>query len=175
MSDDQSNLRGMTADIVSAYVGSRNHIQAGELPGLIQSVHLALSGLSAAPKAEPVKAEPAVPIRRAVTPDAITCLSCGKTFKALKRHIRVDHDQTPAEYRAQWGLPADFPMVAPNYASARSALARAIGLGQGGRGAPPAEDTPAAFIAGRDAPPPAPDVFEVAPPKRRGRPPKTTA
>jgi predicted transcriptional regulator len=171
MSDDLLDLRGMTADIVAAYVASRNHVQAGELPGLIQSVHMALAGLNAAPKVEAVKAEPAVPIRKAVTPDAIICLSCGKTFKALKRHIRVDHDQTPAEYRAHWGLPADFPMVAPNYASARSALARAIGLGQGGRAAPAeAAPTPPTM---RDAPPPAPDVFEVAPPKRRGRPPKT--
>ena len=175
MTDEPSNLRLMTADIVSAYVGSRNHVQAAELPNLIQAVHNALSALSGALEPEPVQAEPAVPIRKAVTPDAIICLSCGKKFKALKRHIRVDHEQTPAEYRAQWGLPPTFPMVAPNYASARSALARAMGLGQAGRGAgaPSAEPSAAASSLGsRDAPPPTSDVVEVAPPKRRGRPPK---
>lgn len=175
MTDETSNLRLMTADIVSAYVGSRNHVQAAELPNLIQAVHSALATLAGAPEPEPVQAEPAVPIRKAVTPDAITCLSCGKKFKALKRHIRVDHDQTPAEYRALWGLPPTFPMVAPNYASARSALARAMGLGQGGRGAgtPGAQSPAAATLSSlRDASPPAADIVEVAPPKRRGRPPK---
>ncbi|MBW3560184.1 MAG: MucR family transcriptional regulator [Proteobacteria bacterium] len=173
MTDPSSDFRAMTADIVSAYVGSRNHVQPAELPNLISAVHAALSGLAGGPEAEPTKLEPAVPIRKAVTPDAITCLACGKKFKALKRHLRVDHDQTPAEYRAQWGLPATFPMVAPNYASARSALARAMGLGQGGRdGSPAAAGVAAGSV--RDAPPPAPDVVEVAPPKRRGRPPKAS-
>ena len=175
MTDESSNLRAMTADIVSAYVGSRNHVQAAELPNLIHSVHLALSGLAAGPEIEPAKAEPAVPVRKAVTPDAITCLSCGKTFKALKRHLRVDHDQSPAEYRAYWGLPPSFPMVAPNYASARSALARAMGLGQGGRGSSPGLAAAAPTPSMRDAAPPASDVVDVAPPKRRGRPPKAAS
>ena len=174
---DDPRLAQMTAEIVSAYAGSRNHLQAAELPGLIHAVHGALAGLTAAPAAEPAKAEPAVPIRKAVTPDAITCLTCGKRFKALKRHIGVDHGQTPAEYRAQWGLPDTFPMVAPNYSSARSALARTMGLGQGGRGGqardPDAATPPVPTASMRDGPPPASDLVEVAPPKRRGRPPKT--
>lgn len=172
MTDQNPDIRAMTADIVSAYAGSRNHVGPAELPDLIRWVHAALSALATTAEPEPARAEPAVPIRKAVTPDAIVCLACGKRFKALKRHIRVDHDQTPAEYRAHWGLPADFPMVAPNYASARSALARAAGLGQGGRGGQAAASPPSG-VAERDAPPPVSDVVEVAPPKRRGRPPKT--
>jgi predicted transcriptional regulator len=163
MTEDSFDLRLMTTDIVSAYVGSRNHVQAAELPSLIQAVYAALSALSGEPEPEPAQAEPAVPIRKAVTPDSITCLSCGKKFKALKRHIRVDHDQTPAEYRAQWGLPPTFPMVAPNYAASRSALAVAMGLGQGSR-RDPAPNAP-------DQAAPMPEIEKPAA-KRRGRPPK---
>ncbi|MBW3558813.1 MAG: MucR family transcriptional regulator, partial [Proteobacteria bacterium] len=120
MDDDTPDLRLMTADIVAAYAGSRNHVSTADLPNLISSVHAALSGLGAPSVQEPVKAEPAVSIRKAVQPDAITCLACGKRFKSLRRHIENAHGQTPAEFRAHWALPATFPMVAPNYASARS-------------------------------------------------------
>lgn len=168
MSDDLSDLRAMTADIVASYVASRNHVQASELANLIQSIHSALAGLAEVSEPKPAVAEPAVPIRKAVTPDAITCLSCGKRFKALKRHIRGDHGQTPQEYRAQWGLPPTFPMVAPNYAAARSALAVAMGLGQGGR-VGNAVDGPGSTPAA------AAESTTPATPKRRGRPPKAAS
>lgn len=130
MDNVDCDLRLMTADIVAAYVGSRNHVTATDLPNLIASVHAALSGLDAPVVEEIVKAGPAVPLRKAVQPDAITCLTCGKRFKSIKRHIQKDHQMSPPEYRAHWGLPEHSPMVAPNYSSARSALARAMGLGR---------------------------------------------
>lgn len=166
--DEEADFRGMTADIVSAYVGSRNHVQASELPALIRAVHDALTGTMTVEPAAPEKPVPAVPLRRAVTPDAVTCLFDGRKFKSLKRHLQTDHDMTPAQYRETFGLPKDSPMVAPNYAQARSELAKKMGLGAGGRGRSIAR--PAA--TGRDAPAPRDDIAPVAPPKRRGRPPK---
>ena len=120
----------LAAGIVSAYV-SNNSVPSGDLPGLIAQVYSALqrtAGRQAEPEAEPLK--PAVPIRKSVQPDHIVCLEDGKTFKSLKRHLRTDHDLAPEQYRKKWGLPAGYPMVAPNYAEARSRLAKQMGLGQ---------------------------------------------
>ena len=134
--DEKSELIAMTADIVSAYLGA-NEVAAAGLPSLIHAVHGALTGLTgaAAPEAEAAK-EPAVPIRRSITPDYLVCLEDGLKFKSLKRHLRSQYDMSPEDYRAKWGLPKDYPMVAPNYAKARSDLAKQMGLGQGGRQAP---------------------------------------
>jgi len=127
---EQDNLIELTADIVSAYV-SNNSIQSSDLPALISEVHAALHqtlGGPAVPEPEPQK--PAVSIKKSVTPDYIICLDDGKKFKSLKRHLRTHYDMTPEDYREKWGLPADYPMVAPNYAKARSMLAKKMGLGQ---------------------------------------------
>lgn len=128
--DKAPMLGELTADIVSAYV-TNNAIPPGELPELIANVHGALSGAptTATPESKET-GPPAVPIRRSVNDDAITCLYCGKRFKSLKRHLRSNHDTTPEEYRANWGLKFDYPMVAPGYAQARSALAKKMGLGR---------------------------------------------
>jgi len=134
--DEKSEVIEMTADIVSAYVGN-NSVTAADLPALIQSVHRALAGISAG--GEPVEAapkEPAVPVRRSITPDFLICLEDGRKFKSLKRHLRTKYNMTPDDYRTKWGLGKDYPMVAPNYAKARSDLAKQMGLGQGGRQAP---------------------------------------
>ncbi|PTW57690.1 MucR family transcriptional regulator [Breoghania corrubedonensis] len=124
------NLIDLAADIVSAYV-SNNTVPATDLPQLINEVFGALqrtSGAVVEPEPEPLK--PAVPVKKSVTPDYIICLEDGKQFKSLKRHLRTHYDMTPEEYREKWGLPADYPMVAPNYAAARSDLAKKMGLGQ---------------------------------------------
>lgn len=124
----------LTADIVSAHVSS-NSVSSGELPGLISSVYASLAGLGGAPAAaEEEKLVPAVSVRSSIKPDHLVCLYEGKKFKMLKRHLRTDHDMTPEDYRAQWGLSASYPMVAPNYAETRRALAVSIGLGSKGRG-----------------------------------------
>lgn len=122
----------LTADIVSAYV-SNNPVASSDLPALISSVHSALSS-TVQNASEPVVEElkPAVPIKKSVTDDHIICLEDGKKFKSLKRHLRTHFDLTPEEYRAKWGLPVDYPMVAPGYAAARSELAKKMGLGQNG-------------------------------------------
>jgi predicted transcriptional regulator len=131
----QSETLETAAELVAAFV-SNNPLPKGELPALIQTIHDTLAQLSggaenAAPKAEPK--QPAVSIRKSVTPEYLICLEDGKKFKSLKRHVGT-HGLTPDQYRAKWNLPSDYPMVAPNYAAARSALAKAIGLGQlGGR------------------------------------------
>jgi predicted transcriptional regulator len=133
--DEKSEVIEMTADIVSAYVGN-NSVTAADLPALIQSVHRALAGISTGSDvAEAAPKEPAVPIRRSITPDFLICLEDGRKFKSLKRHLRTKYNMSPEEYRAKWGLPKDYPMVAPNYAKARSDLAKQMGLGQGGRAA----------------------------------------
>jgi predicted transcriptional regulator len=131
MGDDSNpNFIGLTADIVSAYV-SNNTVPSGDVPSLINEVHSALlrvfSG-QAEPLSEPLK--PAVPIKRSINPDFIVCLEDGKKFKSLKRHLRTQYGMTPEQYREKWGLPADYPMVSPNYAAARSQLAKQMGLGQ---------------------------------------------
>jgi len=120
----------LAADIDSAYV-SHNPLPSADLPGLIADVHGALAGLSDKTSDLPLEPpKPAVPIKRSVTPDFIICLEDGKKFKSLKRHLRTQYDMTPEEYREKWGLAPDYPMVAPNYARARSELAKEMGLGQ---------------------------------------------
>lgn len=120
----------LTADIVSAYV-SNNAVVSADLPTLINDTYDALSK-AAAKAAQPLAEElnPAVPIKKSVMPDYIVCLEDGKKFKSLKRHLRTHYNLTPEEYRDKWNLPHDYPMVAPNYAAARSALAKKMGLGQ---------------------------------------------
>jgi predicted transcriptional regulator len=131
--ENNAELIELTTEIVSAYVGS-NSVGSGDLPGLIQTVFRALSNLSQPADAspEPVK-EPAVPIKKSITSDYLICLEDGRKFKSLKRHLRTKYNMGPDEYRAKWSLPKDYPMVAPNYAAARSQLAKQMGLGQGGR------------------------------------------
>ncbi len=138
--DEKSEIIEMAADIVSAYVGN-NSVSAADLPALIKSVHAALAGVTV--PVEPVDAapkEPAVSVKRSITSDFLICLEDGRKFKSLKRHLRTKYNMSPEEYRAKWGLAKDYPMVAPNYAKARSDLAKQMGLGQGGRQAPRAED-----------------------------------
>ena len=127
--EDKSNLIEMTAEIVAAFV-SANQIDYRDLPGLIETVHGALQSVSALREA-PIDQEltPAVPVKKSVTPEYIVCLEDGKKFKSLKRHLRTRYNMGPEEYRAKWGLPHDYPMVAPNYAKARSDLAKKMGLG----------------------------------------------
>ncbi|HXY57908.1 MAG TPA: MucR family transcriptional regulator [Methylocystis sp.] len=122
----------LAAEIVSAYV-SNNSVPAGDLPGLINEVYGALLrvGAGAAAAAAPVEPpKPAIAIKKSVTNDHIVCLEDGKKFKSLKRHLRTQYGLSPEEYREKWNLPADYPMVAPNYAKARSNLAKQMGLGQ---------------------------------------------
>jgi predicted transcriptional regulator len=124
------NFIELTAEIVSAYV-SNNTVPAAEIPGLISQVHTALarvSGKSGDAPAEPLK--PAVSVKKSITPEYIICLEDGKKFKSLKRHLRTQYNMTPEQYREKWALGADYPMVAPNYAAARSQLAKQMGLGQ---------------------------------------------
>jgi predicted transcriptional regulator len=127
------NFIELTASIVSAYVGN-NPVPAAELPALINQVHGALtrvSGNGAAPlSTEQAPAKPAVPVKKSVTAEYLVCLEDGKRFKSLKRHLRTQYGMTPEQYREKWGLPLDYPMVAPNYAVARSQLAKQMGLGQ---------------------------------------------
>jgi predicted transcriptional regulator len=120
----------LASEIVAAYV-SNNPIPASEVPAMIKSVHSTLGGLAgAAPSENPTSAKPVVPIKRSVNPDYIVCLEDGKKLKMLKRYLRSNYNMTPEEYRAKWGLPADYPMVAPNYAAQRSEFAKRIGLGR---------------------------------------------
>jgi predicted transcriptional regulator len=124
----------LTADIASAYV-SKNTVAVGELPSLIKGIFGALTlagGLAPEPAAPQ---QPAVPIKKSITPDYLICLEDGRQFKSLKRHLRVHHGMSPEEYRAKWGLPETYSVVAPGYSAARSNLAKRMGLGQGGRGA----------------------------------------
>lgn len=128
--DSNENVLGMAATIVSAYV-SHNALPASQIPELIQTVYKSLADTGTAgadaPK-EPLK--PPVPIRRSITPDYVICLEDGKKLKMLKRHLRTNYGLSPEEYRAKWGLPSDYPMVAPNYAKQRSEFAKKIGLGR---------------------------------------------
>jgi predicted transcriptional regulator len=123
------DLVGLTADIVSAYV-SKNAVPVAGLAGLIASIHSSLSGVGQPVVAEQPKQEPAVNPKRSVFPDYIICLEDGKKFKSLKRHLAVHYGLSPDEYRAKWGLKADYPMVAPSYAAQRSVLAKSLGLGR---------------------------------------------
>jgi len=135
----RDELLRMAVDVVAAYVG-KNPIPAGQLPDLINTVYGSLSSLDGSqPEAKPEAPKPAIPVKRSVTPDYIICLEDGKKLKMLKRHLRTTYNITPDEYRAKWGLPPDYPMVAPNYAAQRSDFAKKIGLGR--KGSEPAEDT----------------------------------
>jgi predicted transcriptional regulator len=120
----------LATDIVSAYV-SNNSVGAGDLPTLIKDVYGALSRVQNGEAATPAEAaKPAVPVKKSITPDYIICLEDGKQFKSLKRHLRTQYGLSPEQYREKWNLAADYPMVAPNYAEARSKLAKQMGLGQ---------------------------------------------
>ena len=126
----ESELVELSSEIVAAYVG-HNALAVSDLPKLIGDVYTALKSLGsapAAPQAEPQK--PAVTARRSITPDYLICLEDGKKFKSLKRHLMTHHNLSPQQYREKWGLPADYPMVAPNYSATRSALAKNSGLGR---------------------------------------------
>lgn len=124
-----NDLIDLSTDIVSAYV-SHNALSVTDLPKLISDVHTALKGLRSVGAPEPVEElKPAVPVRKSVAADYIICLEDGKKFKSLKRHLRTHYNLSPEEYREKWGLPPDYPMVAPNYANARSQLAKKMGLG----------------------------------------------
>lgn len=128
-SDMSETFITLTADIVAAHV-SNNSVAVSDLPVLISNVHGALIGLGGKPAEAPVKLEPAVSIRASIKPDYIVCLDDGKKLKMLKRHLMTHYGITPDEYRAKWGLPSDYPMVAPNYAEQRRTLAKKIGLGR---------------------------------------------
>src|SRR3569832_1028849 len=139
MPDNQAaeeTLLTLTADIVAAHV-SNNSVAVNDLPNLIQNVHAALNGISGASSAPEAKPEPKVSIRSSIKPDYIVCLEDGKKLKMLKRHLMTHYNMTPDQYRQKWGLNADYPMVAPNYAEQRRTLAKKIGLGtkrrRGGR------------------------------------------
>ena len=141
MSEEQGGreLLGLTAQIVAAHV-SNNSVPLTDVPSLIEQVHRTLSGLGAPPVAVAAPAErtqPAVPIKKSVTDDYLVCLEDGKKLKMLKRHLKTAYDMTPEQYRERWGLPPDYPMVAPTYAKHRSSLAKKIGLGTKPRGGRP--------------------------------------
>jgi len=130
MNEKSSNFIELTADIVSAYV-SNNSVSAGDISSLISQVHSALLRVSNG-QGEVVSEtlKPAVAVKKSITPEYLICLEDGKKFKSLKRHLRTQYNMTPEHYREKWGLPPDYPMVAPNYAEARSQLAKQMGLGQ---------------------------------------------
>jgi predicted transcriptional regulator len=134
MSDNAqlTDVLGLTAQIVSAHV-SNNSVTPDALPSLIQDVYRTLAGVGKEP-AQPDKPQPAVPVKKSVFPDHIVCLEDGKKLKMLKRHLKTAYNMTPEQYRERWGLPSDYPMVAPNYARHRSSLAKKIGLGTKPRG-----------------------------------------
>jgi predicted transcriptional regulator len=123
-------LLKLASEIVAAYV-SNNPIPVSEVPAMIKSIHGTLGSLAGGTPSEIATTQkPAVPVKRSVTPDYIVCLEDGKKLKMLKRYLRSNYNMTPEEYRAKWGLPADYPMVAPNYAAQRSEFAKRIGLGK---------------------------------------------
>jgi predicted transcriptional regulator len=131
------DLLGLTAEIVAAHV-SNNPVALGDLPTLIQDVYRTLSSVGRpVAEPEPERPRPAVPVKKSVTPEYLVCLEDGKKLKMLKRHLQTSYNLTPDQYRERWGLPNDYPMVAPNYAKHRSSLAKKIGLGTKPRGRPP--------------------------------------
>lgn len=125
-----NELMALTTDIVASHVAN-NTVDATELPALIESVYQTLNGLQQGSSASMTRPKPAVPIKKSITPEFIVCLEDGKKLKMLKRHLKSQYDMTPEEYRERWGLGADYPMVAPNYAEQRRELAKKIGLGRG--------------------------------------------
>ena len=164
----------ITADIVSAFV-SNNAVRASELPSIIEAVHTSLLKASELKAEEPVSENkvPAVPVKKSITDEFIICLEDGKKFKSLKRHLSTAYNMSPDEYRAKWGLSRDYPMVAPAYASARSSLARQMGLGRKRDDA--VEESAPPEPAGRNgaeepAPAPAAAPVQAEAPRKRGRP-----
>ncbi|MFW2854028.1 MucR family transcriptional regulator [Sphingomonas sp. TX0543] len=158
-SETDSTLITLTADIVAAHV-TNNSVAVSDLPSLIRNVHEALSGLGKTDAPAETRQEPAVSVRASIKPDYIVCLEDGKKLKMLKRHLMTHYQMTPADYRTKWNLPADYPMVAPNYAEQRRTLAKSIGLGRKPRTASaPAKATKGAPArrgrpkAGEDQPP----------------------
>ncbi|WP_416896312.1 MAG: MucR family transcriptional regulator [Minwuia sp.] len=131
MEDETQAIVRLTAEVVSAYV-SNNAVPSDQLPDLIAKVSQAFA--SPAPEPEPEPQKPAVSIRNSVKPDHLVCLEDGKKMTMLKRYLMTHHNMTPEEYRAKWNLPADYPMVAPNYAAKRAEMAKSFGLGRKGRG-----------------------------------------
>jgi predicted transcriptional regulator len=128
--DSSDPLLELTTEIVSAYV-SHNQIPLTEVPAMLRNVHSALSGLTGGPVVEiNTNTKPAVPVKKSITDEYIICLEDGKRLKMLKRYLRSHYDMSPEQYRAKWGLPPDYPMVAPNYAKQRSDFAKSIGLGR---------------------------------------------
>ena len=125
---DPRELLELTTEIVAAHI-SNNTVAMGDIPELIQQVYRTLSTVGANGAAAPERPQPAVPVRKSVTPDYIICLEDGKKLKMLKRHLKTAYNMTPEEYRERWNLGPDYPMVAPNYAAQRSSLAKKIGLG----------------------------------------------
>jgi predicted transcriptional regulator len=162
MSDafSDSKVLRLTANIVSAHVG-HNHVRTDDLPALIQQVFQALTNAGAT-QIQAEKPQPSIPIKQSIRPDYIVCLEDGKKLKMLKRHLQTTYGLTPEAYRTKWGLPPDYPMVAPNYAEHRSTLAKKIGLGR----------KPGAMSEA--APPPPPPKADLKPAKR-GRKPKAAA
>ena len=130
MADTSYTVLGLAAQIVSAHVAN-NSVRADQLPKLINDVHHALTTVGQV-TAEQRKAEPVVPIKKSVFADHLVCLDCGKQFSTLKRHLRTDHQMTPDQYRQKWELPMTYPMISPDYAKVRAALAKKIGLGRKG-------------------------------------------
>jgi len=131
--EDSETLVTLTADIVAAHV-SNNNVAVSDIPLIIRSVHEALAGLGTKKEPEPEPQQPAVSVRASIKPDYIVCLEDGKKLKMMRRHLMTHYGMTPEDYRAKWNLSKDYPMVAPNYAETRRALAKQIGLGTKGRG-----------------------------------------
>jgi predicted transcriptional regulator len=129
MSDAPAKFIDLTATIVSAYV-SNHTVPAADMPALISQIHSALARVASGGDVSSEPLKPAVAVKKSITPEHIVCLEDGKKFKSLKRHLRTQYNMTPEQYRDKWDLPADYPMVAPNYAAARSQLAKNMGLGQ---------------------------------------------
>ncbi|MFS0738153.1 MucR family transcriptional regulator [Sphingomonas sp. 1P06PA] len=178
MPDTDELLVTLTADIVSAFV-SNNRVGASEVAGVIESTHRALSQLGT-PEAEPApQQKPAVSARASIKPDYLVSLESGKKMKMLKRYLMTNYQMTPEQYRAKWGLPSDYPMVAPNYSEARKTLARKIGLGRKPAAAAPAEKPAGGAKRGPKpkAAAPKPEAAKPEPkaPAKRGRKPATPA
>ncbi len=127
-----SDLLALTTEIVSSHVAN-NTVPQSDIPGLIEQVYRTLSNLGGGMPLSADRPQPAVPVKKSVTPEYIVCLEDGKKLKMLKRHLKTAYDMTPEEYRERWGLPTDYPMVAPSYAKQRSRLAKDIGLGTKGK------------------------------------------
>jgi len=171
-------LLGLTADIVASHVAN-NNVATNDLPSLISNVYSALSGLNSAGPSKQPEQEPAVSIRSSIKPDYLVCLEDGKKLKMLKRHLMTHYQMTPSDYRAKWKLPADYPMVAPNYAAQRRKLAHDIGLGRKAAPAPkaaaPAKAAPAAAKAEAAPAKASPAKAAPAAPKAKSAPAKTKA